>query len=221
MRLVWNRLGRLADAGVCIGVKKAKLFSILRQQTLGAIALFVALGGTSFAVATGSIDGREITNNTVRSEDIRNNDIRSNDVRNGSLLARDFKLGQLPAGPQGPKGDTGPQGPKGDTGAPGAQGEPGISGLQRVTADSATNSNSFKIVTATCPAGKRTIGSGALVDGGLSGDLPNTLTDVVIGAVVPSAETVVPGTVFAAAVEEEPTADAWSVTAFATCANVS
>jgi hypothetical protein len=176
----------LADAGVCIGVKKAKLFSILRQQTLGAIALFVALGGTSFAVATGSIDGREITNNTVRSEDIRNNDIRSNDVRNGSLLARDFKLGQLPAGPQGPKGDTGPQGPKGDTGLQGPKGDTGAPGAQ-----------------------------------GEPGDLPNTLTDVVIGAVVPSAETVVPGTVFAAAVEEEPTADAWSVTAFAICANVS
>ena len=189
----------------------AKLLSSLRQQTLGAIALFVALGGTSFAVATGSIDSREIKNNTVR----------SNDVRNGSLLARDFKLGQLPTGPQGPKGDTGPQGPKGDTGAPGAEGEPGISGLQRVAAESAFNSDSSKIVTATCPAGKRAIGSGAEVNGGLSGDLPNTLTDVVIGAVVPTAETVVPGRVLAAAVEEEPTADAWSVTAFAICANVS
>ena len=199
----------------------AKLLSSLRQQTLGAIALFVALGGTSFAVATGSIDSGEIKNNAIRSEDIRNNDIRSKDVRTGSLLARDFKLGQLPTGPQGPKGDTGPQGPKGDTGAPGAEGEPGISGLQRVAAESAFNSNSFKIVTATCPAGKRAIGSGALVDGGLSGDLPNTLTDVVIGAVVPTAETVVPGRVLAAAVEEEPTADAWSVTAFAICANVS
>src|SRR5215203_5536470 len=121
-------------AGVCIGEEHdptngrgsamlAKLLSSLRHQTLGAIALFVALGGTSFAVATGSIDSREIKNNTVHSKDIRNNDIRSKDVRNGSLLARDFKLGQLPAGPQGPKGDTG---------APGAQGEPGISGLQRV-----------------------------------------------------------------------------------------
>jgi hypothetical protein len=160
----------------------------------------------------GVVNSGDIKNNTIRSKDIRNDDIRSKDVRNGSLLARDFKLGQLPAGPQGPKGDTG---------APGAQGEPGISGLQRVAAESAFNSDSSKLVTATCPAGKRSIGSGAEINGGLSGDLPNRLTDVVIGAVVPTAETVVPGRVFAAAVEEEPTADAWSVSAFAICANVS
>ena len=30
------------------------------------IALFVAMGGVSYGVATGSIDGREIKNNTVR-----------------------------------------------------------------------------------------------------------------------------------------------------------
>ena len=62
-------------------------------------ALFMTLGGTSYAVATGSIDSREIKNNTVRSKDVRNNEIRSRDVRNGSLLTRDFKQGQLPAGP--------------------------------------------------------------------------------------------------------------------------
>ena len=132
----------------------AKLFSILRQQTLGAVALFVALGGTSFAVATGSIDSREIKNNTVRSKDIRNNDIRSKDVRNGSLLARDFKLGQLPAGPQGPKG------------VPGTPGTPGVSGYQRVVNSHGPDTTQVKTVTATCPSGKRPVGGGYIIDTG-------------------------------------------------------
>ena len=50
-----------------------RFLSVVRQQILGLIALFVALGGTSYAVATGSIDSRELKNNTVRSKDIRNN----------------------------------------------------------------------------------------------------------------------------------------------------
>ena len=45
------------------------------------IALFVAMGGVSYGVATGSIDGREIKNNTVKSGDLRNNDIRGKDIR--------------------------------------------------------------------------------------------------------------------------------------------
>jgi hypothetical protein len=68
------------------------------------LALFVALGGTSYAVSTGSIGSRAIKNNSVRSEDIRNNGVRSRDVRNSSLLAKDFKPGQLPQGPQGARG---------------------------------------------------------------------------------------------------------------------
>jgi hypothetical protein len=86
-------------------------------NVMASIAVFVALGGTSYGLASGSIDSREIKNNTVRSKDIRNNDIRGKDVRNGSLLAGDFKPGQLPNGP------TGAQGPRGLTGA---QGEPGV-----------------------------------------------------------------------------------------------
>jgi hypothetical protein len=98
-----------------------KLLSFARQQVLGLIALFVALGGTSYAVATGSIDSREIKDGTIRSKDIRNgqvrsgdlknNDVRSTDVRDRSLLSRDFKPGQLPPGPPGPKGDRGGSAP--------------------------------------------------------------------------------------------------------------
>jgi hypothetical protein len=88
--------------------------SLTYSNVMATVAVFVALGGTSYAVATGSIDSRELKNNSVRSKDVRNNDVRSKDVRNGSLLAADFKAGQLPAG------KTGPAGPQGVKGAPGA-----------------------------------------------------------------------------------------------------
>jgi hypothetical protein len=75
------------------------------------IALFVALGGSSYAALR--VGSRQIVNNSVRSNDIRNNNVRSIDVRNGSLLARDFKAGQLP------RGATGPPWAPGQAGAPG------------------------------------------------------------------------------------------------------
>ncbi len=90
-----------------------KFVSHLRQQYLGALALFIVLGGSSYAVATGSIDSREIKNNSVRSQDVRNNELRSKDVRNGGLLSEDFAPGQLPAGPRGVQGPAGPAGPAG------------------------------------------------------------------------------------------------------------
>jgi hypothetical protein len=176
---------------------------------IATIALFVALGATSYAVATGSIGTREIKNNSIRTKDVRNNDIRSKDVRNGTLLAEDFKAGQLPAGP------------KGETGAEGAQGGPGVSGLQLVFATSAVDSKSPKSANAICPAGKRVIGSGGNHAGGVSGSDPNGLTDVVIDQIQPSDENTVPGNVLVSAFEEEPTGASWAVTAFALCANVS
>jgi hypothetical protein len=36
------------------------------------VAVFIALGGTSYAVATGSIGTRQIKNNAIRSRDVRN-----------------------------------------------------------------------------------------------------------------------------------------------------
>jgi hypothetical protein len=83
---------------------------------MATIAVFIALGGTSYAVATGSIDSREIKNNSVRGKDIRNNEVRSRDVRNGTLLSKDFKVGELPPGPRGATGAQGPIGSRGATG---------------------------------------------------------------------------------------------------------
>ena len=39
---------------------------------VASLALFLSLGGVSYGLATGSIDGREIRNNTIRGSDIRN-----------------------------------------------------------------------------------------------------------------------------------------------------
>jgi len=53
---------------------------------MATVAVFVALGGTSYAVATGSFGSRELANNSVRSKDIRDRTIRVRDVRNPRSL---------------------------------------------------------------------------------------------------------------------------------------
>src|SRR5215208_5636282 len=60
------------------------------------LALFVALGGTSYAVLR--VDSRDVVNNSLRSEDIRHNTIRSRDVHDRTLRARDIRRNSLGAG---------------------------------------------------------------------------------------------------------------------------
>jgi hypothetical protein len=55
------------------------------------IALFASLGGVSYGFATGTIDSREIKNNTVRSTDLRNNEIRTRDLRNNEVRGIDIR----------------------------------------------------------------------------------------------------------------------------------
>lgn len=90
------------------------------------IALFVALGGSSYAAI--SITGKNVKNSSLTGADIKNSSLTTSDVKDASLLSKDFKAGQLPAGPTGPagpKGDTGAKGDKGDKGDKGATGDPG------------------------------------------------------------------------------------------------
>ena len=56
------------------------------------LALFVSLGGVSYAVATGSIDSREIKDNTVRSKDMRSGSITAREIRRRSLDGTDIKI---------------------------------------------------------------------------------------------------------------------------------
>ena len=193
------------------------MFSRLRPHltyanVIASISLFVALGGTSYAIARGSIGSREIANNSVRSKDVRQNTLRTGDVRNLSLLAQDFAPGQLPQGPEGPQG---PRGLTGEQGLQGVQGPPGLSGLARVEVESPNNSVSPKQVTATCPQGQQVVGTGYDIFGGKAGVAPDQTSDVVMDFVIPGSTTVT-----AAAYEDEATMGSWSVKAIAICAAV-
>jgi hypothetical protein len=78
------------------------------------LALFVALGGTSYAAT--QLDGGDIKNRSLSARDIKRNSLTSNEIRDHSLRSRDFLVGDLPQGPQGDKGGKGDKGDRGDTG---------------------------------------------------------------------------------------------------------
>jgi hypothetical protein len=84
-------------------------------NVISVIALFVALGGSSYAAV-------QLSKGQVKKKHLAKNSVVSQKVKDGSLLAQDFKPGELPAGqrgPTGPQGSQGVQGLKGDTGDPG------------------------------------------------------------------------------------------------------
>ena len=103
----------------------------IRQQFVGYIALFIALGGVSYAAVTlpkSSVTSSQIKNGEIKNADLAKNAVTSNKVKNGSLLSADFKAGQLPAGAPGPQGIQGPQGLPGEKGEPGTNGTNGTDG---------------------------------------------------------------------------------------------
>ena len=95
-------------------------------NVMATAAVFIALGGSSYAALT--ITGQNVRNGSLTGADLKDNSVGGVDIANGSLLAKDFRAGQLPAGlpgPQGVKGEGGAQGPKGDPGPQGPKGDPG------------------------------------------------------------------------------------------------
>jgi hypothetical protein len=92
------------------------LSTFLRRHSIGLLALFVALGGTSYAAAT-------LSANSVGSRELKNNAVGASEIKNGSIMKRDLREqlyeslssgGTGPAGPQGPPGPAGPaEGPAG------------------------------------------------------------------------------------------------------------
>ena len=144
-------------------MKKNRRIRITYANVVATLALFAALGGSSYAAI--AVTGAQVRDGSLTGRDMRNSSLTGKDVRNQSLLAQDFKAGQLPAGPPGPRGDKGDSGPAGSQGEPGLQGEPGpagLSGYEQVTVDQKTNPNVsiFTSALAKCPAGKVAVGGG-------------------------------------------------------------
>ncbi len=80
------------------GGSPASRFAVLRGRLTFAnltalLALFVALGGTSYAAL--SVGSEQIANNSVRSEDLRNNDVRGRDIHKGTVRGTDVRDGDL------------------------------------------------------------------------------------------------------------------------------
>jgi hypothetical protein len=97
-------------------------------NVVATLALFVALGGSSYAVTAlskNSVRSKHIVNGQVKRADIGRNAVTSPKVKDFSLLASDFAAGQLPRGEKGDKGDRGLQGVRGIQGEPGTDGAPG------------------------------------------------------------------------------------------------
>jgi hypothetical protein len=75
------------------------------SNVMATIAVFIALGGTSYAAL--KVTGKNVKDATLTGKDVANSSLTSADVKNGSLLVKDFKSGQLPGGGGGGQGTPG------------------------------------------------------------------------------------------------------------------
>jgi hypothetical protein len=125
-----------------------------KHSTVAAyLALFIALGGTSYAAA-------KLPKNSVGASQIKTNGVGSSEVKNGSLRKADFKATDLPAGPAGAQGPQGLQGLKGDKGDKGATGNVGAATAHFAQHPVDLAAGASATLTVFCPAGKQAIGGG-------------------------------------------------------------
>lgn len=78
-------------------------------NVVSSLALFIALGGTSYAVA-------KLPKNSVGESQLRASAVTSSKIKDGTIAPGDLAPGAASSGPRGPRGE---QGPKGTDGARG------------------------------------------------------------------------------------------------------
>ena len=104
----------------------------VRRHHVGLLALFIALGGTSYAAL-------KLPANSVGAKQIKANAVTSSEVKNRSLRLADFAAGQIPPGPAGPAGPAGPQGPSGAKGDTGPSFVPTVRPIEAASAEDASD----------------------------------------------------------------------------------
>ena len=140
----------------------SRLAHYIGRHHIALLALFVALGGTSYAtvlnVPKNSVDTPQLKRNAVKAAKIAPNAVRTGHVLNGSLLGEDFKAGQIPKGEKGDKGEKGATGDAGATNVVVRTQSPCPGGLP---------TNVHCVMRPMCEAGERAVGGGAGMTGNL------------------------------------------------------
>lgn len=143
-------------------------------NVMATIAVFMALGGTSYAALT--ITTKNVKNGTLTAADVKKEALTGAQIRNGSITAKDLASGTLPraaatagvAGPAGAPGAPGapgspgapgPTGPAGAEGDTGAKGDPGATNVVVRTKTESGTGNATAV--AQCAAGETATGGGA------------------------------------------------------------
>jgi hypothetical protein len=137
-------------------------------NVIATLALFLALGGSSYAALN-------LPRASVGPTQLKKNSVTSPKVKRGSLLVSDFKASQR-AGLHGPQGPQGLQGPKGDAGPSGA-----TKVISRTSALQVIPADDNGYASADCLPGEVATGGGIDTTNG------NT-NDMVVGKSVPIAD---------------------------------
>ena len=145
------------------GFDKSSPFARLRSHLLGNAvayaALFVALGGTSYAAVSlpaASVGTTQLRNGAVTGLKLAPGAVTGAKIKDGTLMTRDFAPGQLRIAVKTAKGPAGPVGP------------PGPAGATKVAIRSVSGSagsDGRYTATAVCNTGERAVGGGAVLIG--------------------------------------------------------
>src|ERR1700761_2560509 len=158
----------------------SRIVGHLRGNLVGYVALFAALGGTSYAAVRlppGSVTTSALAKGAVTNAKLANNSVGTANLRRRSLTAADFRPGVLNTrGANGTDGKAGPRGPAGPTGPAGKDGSASIAAAA-TQSGSVTAPNS---ATTSVPVsgGSWTQGAGDLdlIAGSMTVQIPATCT---------------------------------------------
>jgi hypothetical protein len=155
----------------------------------------------NLVIPKGSVGTPQLKNGAVTTPKLRTGAVTSLKVRNGSLLAEDFKAGQLPAGQKGDKGD------------------PGAMNVVVRTATVAVASSSTGTGVASCQAGERATGGGAMLAGGVIEQDAVVRSYPTLGTTTPATAGQVPTAWAARVLNSSLGSPARSATIFVVCAS--